>query len=132
MIDGRFYPQHLATVENPEYPCVTFTYQDRPDSGFAQIVTGTLYIDVWSKRGQGELWRIYANHDYVTNLPSGIRSILSCTPEGGQKGFDFPESIVGLCREVYLNDNLYEKDTRTFHLAARYELKYAAKPIQTT
>ena len=133
LLSGRIYPQHISTIENPIYPCVTISRQGAgPDSGFAALDKANLYVDVWSKVGVPDLYSIYASKDPVTFKMLGIRALLSCGKSGEPKGFDFPEATVNLCREVYLVDNLWDSKTRSFHLAARYELQVAAKNVTAT
>ena len=124
MTDGRIYPQHISTLENPSFPAITVGRTGHgADTGIHQINYVTLQIDVWSKKSLSEIWRIYADHDTTNNRPVGIRALLS------QKTFDFPEVLVHLCHESDVYDDLYEPWSKTWHLAAEYNLSVAAKNV---
>ena len=126
MTGGRIYPQHISNLDNPEFPAVTISRIGQgADTSIHQINYVTLQIDVWSKKSIAELWRIYADHDVTNNRPVGVRSLLS------QQTFNFPEAIVHLCQESDVSDDLYEPWSKTYHLAAEYNLSVAAKNVVT-
>jgi hypothetical protein len=123
--NGRVYPQHISTMENPAFPAVTVSRTGQgSDSGIHQINYVEIAIDVWSKKGIADLWKIYADHDVTNKKPVGVRPLLS------QKTFDFPELIVHRSQEVLLVDDLYEDWSKTWHLHARYEMSIAAKNVE--
>ena len=120
----RVHPDHLSTLENPVYPCTTFYRVGRgSDPSFAELDNPILLIDVWSKRGKQELCDIYASKDSVSGRPVGIRSLIT------NKGFDIPEAIIQLVREIWVDDNLYESWSRTHHLQARFDITVSAKTL---
>lgn len=125
IVGKRIYPQHISTLENPAFPSITLSRLGQgADTGIHQINYVRFAVDVWSKRGISELWKVYADHDATNNKPVGVRSILS------QKTFDFPELIVHLCIEHKVLDNLYEEWSKTWHLHAEYRLSIAAKNVE--
>ena len=102
----RVYPTHINSVTNPVYPCST---QGREGGGTTANLIATdveQKIDVWSKVGYDELWLIY----------NQIRKLLHLQPLAVTDGQVF--SI----KETYVNDNLYEPTTKTWHLASRYKI----------
>jgi hypothetical protein len=130
---ARLYPRHIDLITDPTYPLVTITRQGMgSDPGIPQIDDAFLIVDVYSHLGPNELWAVYASRDMTTNRPCGLRSLLSCGIPGSPVGFDFPESTVGLCREVWVADDLYDMRARAYKLSARFDIKYAAKPIAFT
>ena len=127
IVGNRVYSQHISTMEQPIYPCVTISRQGiGADPSLAQIDSAFIAIDVWSKKANSECWAIYASKDPTTFRNLGIFALLH------NQGFDFTEVQIDRLWEVYLTDSLYEGDTRTFHLAARYEMKYVGKNVTTT
>jgi hypothetical protein len=129
LVDGRVYAQHVSTLENPVFPCVTMTYHGYGTPGMPDIMAGDLQIDVWSKKNVAELWSIYSSHDYIANKPVGIRALLNRGPSGEPFGFNLPEAICHLCREVSVVDDLYEEWSRTHHFVALYSLHFAARRV---
>lgn len=126
-VAGRVYPQHVSLIENPKFPSISFTRQGLGgDPSFPEIDYPFLIIDVWSKVGPQELWSIYASRDPKTNRPVGIRALVA------NKGFDLPEAVVELGREVWVSDDLYEAWSKTFHLSSKYILTIAAKRLVVT
>jgi hypothetical protein len=103
------YPSHMSGVKNPVFPCITLNKKGgtRQDTLADEDL---LYISVWSKIGNDELWDIYNQVKEILNL-KGIPGIVSTNYH----------SILYM-REVYKNDNLYEKDTFTYQLASRYHV----------
>lgn len=103
IIGDRMYPKHLSGIENPVYPCVTvITKNDETMvSGFAG--EGLYQLDIWSKKGNSELWAIH-------NL---LRPIFDLKRNIG--------AVIEYGRYTYADDDLYEKETQTYHLASRYK-----------
>lgn len=103
------YPDHLVSVENPTYPCVTLgkkgnTREDELGND------DLLFLSVWSKVSNDELFFIY----------NQIKPLLNLKSIAGIEATNF-ESILRM-REIYTNDNLYESKTYTHHLATRYKV----------
>ena len=71
-----------------------------------------LYLSVWSKSGQTELWFIY----------NQVRALLNLNSFPGSEETDFHQ--IALMREVFTDDNLYNEKTFTFQLATRYKIDY--------
>lgn len=129
-VGKRIYAQNIATMDQPEFPCITVTRQGLgSDPGIREVDSAYLMVDVWSKKDIVELWRIYASKDSITGTPRGVRALLHQGANGQPVGFDFPEAVVDACREMHVVDDLFESFSRTFHLAARYDLRYAAKRV---
>ena len=122
---GRIYPQHLSTIENPSFPSVTVCRVGQgADDEIQQINYVVLAVDIWSKKGISELWRIYADHDATNNRPVGVRSLLA------GKTYDFPEVLVHRIHESVVVDDIYEHWSKTWHLHAQYTIYCAAKNVE--
>lgn len=108
-VNVPIHPNHMSGVKNPTYPCITLGKKGdtREDTlGDRDLV----YLSVWSKNGNDELWDIY----------NQVKTLINLKPIMGTAETNF-HSILW-ARQVYLNDNLYEKDTFTYQLASRYHV----------
>lgn len=103
------YPGHMSGIQNPVFPCITLNKrgETRPD---LIADDDKLYLSVWSKVGDEELWDIY----------NQVKKLLNLKSIPGTIGSDY-HSILWM-REIYLNDNLYEQKTFTHQLATRYHV----------
>ena len=102
LISDRIYPSHISTITNPIFPLITMS---RISGGTNAAHTATdiiQQIDVWSKDGYDELWKIYSEINKLINL-----QIFDC---------------IIFCKETNVSDDLYEEDTQTYHLSARYRI----------
>jgi hypothetical protein len=123
-VNKRVYSQHISTVANPLFPAITISRVGLGgDPSIDEIDYTFLNVDVWSKVGPDELWAIYANFDSVNHVLQGVRGLLH------NKGFRIPEANVDLCTQIYVVDNLWEKETKTFHLVARFRINAAANVV---
>jgi len=99
-VNDRVYPTHLDTIDQQGFPCVTMASAAGETMVSAMGYEGTIQIDVWSKVDRDEIWAIYLLVRKALNLQKvGFR-----------------------CREISVNDNLYESSTYTHHLAAKFRL----------
>lgn len=103
-IADRVSPSRSEAGENPVHPHITLSVNVQTDD-FSR--TNEVRVDVWSKVGNDELWSIYGE----------VRAALHKQPLTLSDG-----SRVFLCRETYVNDDLYEPSTQTHHLTAKYKL----------
>lgn len=105
LIDGtRIYPKHISSVADPIYPCITICCTDDGDDNYRIADNCDYQIDVWSKKGNDELWDIFAPI---------------------KRDFFVHPRIVGLIYNIKrrrINDDLYDADTMTHHLAAGYKI----------
>lgn len=101
LVGGRVYPSHLRTIANPVYPCVTLAIPSGSTRIDGLAWDGMMQLDVWSKKDRDELWAIYLQ----------CRAILNLSVDGWRR-----------CREAFVDDNLYEASTLTYHLASRYKI----------
>jgi hypothetical protein len=96
------YPNHLSAVENPVYPCITISTNSLETMITRLSDEGVYQLDVWSKSSNDELWEIY-------NL---VKQTINLKPLSNG---------VFLMRQISVNDDLFENDTHTFHLASKYK-----------
>ena len=108
-INVPIHPGYMSDVLNPIYPCITLNKRGstRPDT---IADDNTLYLSVWSKVGNNELWDIYNQVKPILNL-KGIQ---------GNEATNY-HSILWMI-ETYTNDALFEKYTFTHQLATRYHM----------
>lgn len=125
MVGGRVYPQHLSTIDNPAFPAITISRVGQgADPGIQQINYAVISVDIWSKKGVSEMWKIYADHDVTNNRQVGVRSLLADKPQ------NFPEVLVHRIYESMLIDDLYEHWSKTWHLHAQFTISCAAKNVE--
>jgi hypothetical protein len=104
LIGDRVYPKHITDVKNQAFPCVTIGFEKIMSAKNEIEDSGYYFIDVWSKTGNDELTAIY----------SIIKSLIN-------KKRNLGGGIVH-CIQYHANDDLYEEDTKTYHLCARYKV----------
>ncbi len=57
---GRVYPQDVATVLNPVYPCVTVGFEGGiPDVYLSQLADASVSIKTYSTKSFNQCWDIY-------------------------------------------------------------------------
>jgi hypothetical protein len=57
---GRIYPQDVATLLNPVYPCVTVAFNGGiPDAYLVDLAEGSVNIKVYSTKSYNQCWDIY-------------------------------------------------------------------------
>jgi len=57
---SRIYPEHLATVKNPEYPCITLYFKGGESPGcIKENAKDNVYIKVCSDKSYRECYEIY-------------------------------------------------------------------------
>ncbi len=57
---GRIYPQDIATLQNPVYPCVTVAFLGGvPDDYLSEIADLTVSITAYSTKSYNQCWDIY-------------------------------------------------------------------------
>jgi len=60
LTEGRVYPEHLATVRNPEFPCVTLYFKGGVSSGpIKESAKDSVHIKVCSRKDYKECYLIY-------------------------------------------------------------------------
>jgi|GEM_PF-3234061 len=118
------YPNHITSASNPLFPAISMGRQGGGTDG-EQIGSDFVFqIDVWSKSNQGtpgytEIWNIYREVKKtieVSNLITPKYTYLSTSAKTAGV-------FIMSCIESYVNDDLYEADTRTYHLSAKYRVK---------
>ena len=101
----RIYVGHITDKTDPEYPCITFRM---PSGGMNKnqfTINPTLYLDVWCK----------TQLDTAQNIYDRVRQLVNLKP--------IPNSDIAQIKEIKYNDDLYEKVTRTYHIATQYEVQ---------
>jgi hypothetical protein len=57
---GRVYPQDVATLLNPVYPCITVALNGGvPDAYLVDLAEGSVNIKVYSTKSYNQCWDIY-------------------------------------------------------------------------
>lgn len=57
---GRVYPQDVATLLNPVYPCITVAFNGGvPDTYLVDLAEGSVSIKVYSTKSYNQCWDIY-------------------------------------------------------------------------
>jgi hypothetical protein len=57
---GRIYPQDIATLLNPVYPCVTVAFNGGvPDVYLSQLADASVSIKAYSTKSFNQSWEIY-------------------------------------------------------------------------
>lgn len=57
---GRVYPQDLATLLNPVYPCITVSLQGGiPDDYLSELADASVSINAYSTKSYNQCWDIY-------------------------------------------------------------------------
>ena len=99
-INFPIYPSHISLIKQPEFPCISLSRNSgiTNENHFSEEVI--VNVDIWSKKNNDELWEIYNQVKALLNLKTGYF----------------------LCKLIYVNDDLYENDSRTHHLASRYRI----------
>ena len=124
MVGKRISTYHPSTIDQPVFPSITIGRQGMGgDASLEQIDNAFLIIDIWSQQGVANLWAIYSSADPSTRRPVGVRSLLH------NQGFDITEAVIDKLSEAWVTDNLYEKDTRLYHMQARYQMKSVSKTL---
>lgn len=110
-VGDRIYPSHILTVSEPVYPAISM---GRQGGGMDDRLIATdmiLQIDVWAKLDESIglmpydlLWAIYNEVHGTINLKP------------------LPGVVAPLVKEIYVNDDLYESDNQTWHLASKYKI----------
>jgi hypothetical protein len=60
LVKGKIYPQDLATLKNPTYPCITFTFQGgESDSNIPGLAGASVSVKCYSTKSFNESWNIY-------------------------------------------------------------------------
>jgi|TARA_B100001964_G_scaffold21533_2_gene21759 hypothetical protein len=60
LIKGKIYPQDLATLKNPMYPCVTFTFgSGESDDNIPNLAESNVSVKCYSTKSYSECWNIY-------------------------------------------------------------------------
>lgn len=105
MVNDRVIPSRSAAGENPIHPLITLGHSGGANSdGFS--ADHELRVDVWSKLDNDELWLIYQEvREALHKQPLTINGVAAF-----------------LCRETWVNDDLYEPATKTHHLSAKFKL----------
>lgn len=98
------YPKNMTSVSNPIYPCVTISFEKIMSEANEISESGYYVIDVWSKKGNDELVSIYTRVKQLINKKKNL---------GG--------GII-YCKQYHANDDLYEADTKTYHLCCKYKV----------
>lgn len=104
IISDRVYSKHLKNITNPVYPCVTLSFEKIMTEKNEIEESGYYVVDVWSKKGNDELTGIY---NIVKSLINKKKNL------GG--------GIIH-CIQYHSADDLYEEDTETYHLSAKYKI----------
>jgi len=104
IVSDRVYPKHISSIANPAYPCVTLSFEKIMTEKNEFEESGYYICDVWSKKGNDELTAIY-------NI---IKSLIN-------KKKNLGGGIVH-CIQYHCADDLYENDTQTYHLSAKYKV----------
>jgi hypothetical protein len=68
---GRIYPQDIATLMNPAFPCVTVAFNGGvPDAYLSQLADASISIKVFSTKSYNQCWEVY---EYIkTALAFGV------------------------------------------------------------
>ncbi|MEI6297405.1 MAG: hypothetical protein WCO84_07260 [bacterium] len=118
------YPTHITGINNPVFPCIslgrkgggTDVHHIGPDFRFQ--------IDVWSKGNSGVPGYTEVNEIYL-EIKKTLEMTTSIYP-----AYDYLFTaalaagiIVAECIESNVDDELYEPSTRTYHLAAVYNVR---------
>ena len=123
LVNGRVLPTHSSTIENPEYPLITFRSTSLGTYGtIAQCQTIEYLIDVWSKRGVSELHQIYSGVDNK-GAAAGIFPLLV------GKSFYYPEVLIGPIRLSWMVDDMFHQESRTYHLQSRFVLSLVGSTV---
>ncbi len=57
---GRIYPQDIATLKNPAFPCVTVSFGGgEPDNYLSVLADASVSIKVFSTKSYNQCWEIY-------------------------------------------------------------------------
>ena len=102
-IKSRIRISHILTIENPIYPIITFFTPLGVTNPDLYTIESLIHLDIWGKISYDELHAIYSRVRELINLK--------------------PIDNIAQCRETGYNDNLYEPNTRTFHISAQYQIK---------
>lgn len=125
-LDGvkAIYPVHITAVQNPVFPCITMTRVSGGTDKYNISTDITFQIDVWSKGNNGT-----PGYTEVATLYDEIKKSIEFVPQLIQPAYNYLLStaktsgiIISLCKEVMVDDGLYENDTRTYHLVSRYRI----------
>lgn len=104
LIGDRVYPSADEMGANPVCPCITLSRDGGGYSSNGFSDDAQLKLDVWAKGGNDEAWKVYKLVREVLHDPANFNGSLF------------------LCRETYVNDNLFEEKTRMSHIASRYKI----------
>jgi hypothetical protein len=103
LIGENVYPKHLSSIKNPTYPCITISFEKIMSEKNEFEESGYYIFDVWGKRGNDELMAIYSRVKALINKKRSLPGIVYCI-------------------QYHCQDDLYEDDTHTFHLCAKYKV----------
>ncbi|GEM_PF-3936825 len=98
-IKGRIRVGHVSNIDNPEYPCITFKLSLASLEKNEFSVSGKFHINVWTRDSMEKAQLIYERIRQLINLTQVDK--VAYQREGNY-------------------EELYEKDTRTFHISTWY------------
>lgn len=81
----RVYRQYLPQVKDPQYPCITLSFEKERMEAFADIATGTLFVSVhtktFSKTQSGSDWLSKVLHMFT--FSDGETVVYKCQEQDG-------------------------------------------------
>jgi hypothetical protein len=125
-LDGvkAIYPVHITAVQNPVYPCITLTRVSGGTDKYNIATDVSFQIDVWGKGNSGT-----PGYTEVAVLYEEIRKTIEFIPQLIQPQYDYFLTTasnngiyIAMCKEIMVDDGLYEPDTRTYHLVSRFRI----------
>ena len=115
------YPALLSNILNPSFPCVTLSHR----SGGTEkhwLGKDTAYqIDVFTKGPDFDVTAIYLENDGLWTIYNQIEETINLKKMSNITTF--------LIKEIDVDDDLFEEDTRTWHLASIYKIMYETKGV---
>ncbi len=104
---GRIYPQDIATLINPKYPCITIRVDaGEPDSHIPKLGTPRAIIAFYSVRNSNQSYSLYEQ----------VKTLLSFAKLSDS-------SITLLLKEVDLPRELFDPVAKSYNLFTRWEIK---------
>ncbi len=106
LVGGRIYPQDVATIINPVYPCIAFRIDSgTPDPNVSKVGTPRVIINCYSTKSYNESYSIY----------EAVKDLLSIS-----RFYDVNVNLI--IKEESLPREFYDPVGQTYNLITRWSM----------
>ncbi len=106
LVGGRIYPQEIATVKNPVYPCIAFRIDSGvPDPHVSKVGVPRVIINCYSTKSYNESYSVY----------EAVKDLLAIS-----RFFDASVNLI--IKEESLPREFYDPVGQTYNLITRWSM----------